>query len=100
MTHKPSILVASATQNKVGAIVMVIAVWLFDMAGEPLKCPICGDVANARLQLDKHLLTEHPLTERIKCLLNVAERERDARRLAAADSATATDTETETAETD
>ena len=61
---------------------MVIPVWLCDMAGEPLKCPICGEPASARLQLDKHLLTEHPLTERIECLLDVAEREREVRRLA------------------
>jgi hypothetical protein len=40
------------------------------------------------------LLIEHPLNERIECLLDTAERERDARRLAAADTETATDTET------
>lgn len=65
------------------------------MAQEPLKCPICGEPADARLQLDKHLLTTHSLSERIEWVLDAAERERDARRLAAADSATATDTETE-----
>lgn len=53
------------------------------MAEEPLKCPICGEPADARLQLDKHLLTEHPLSERIECLLDTAEREREVRRLAA-----------------
>jgi len=41
------------------------------------------------------LLTTHSLSERIEWVLDAAERERDARRLAAADSATATDTETE-----
>jgi hypothetical protein len=61
---------------------MVMGLQIPDMAEKPLRCPICGDVASARLQLDKHLLTEHPLTERIECLLDTAERERDARRLA------------------
>ena len=65
------------------------------MAQEPLKCPICGEPADARLQLDKHLLTAHSLSERTECLLDVAERERDARRLA-----DPTTTATETAETD
>ena len=68
------------------------------MASEPLKCPICREPASARLQLDKHLLTAHPLSERIECLLDTAEREREVRRLADADSAN--ETATETAETD
>ena len=64
------------------------------MAQEPLKCPICDEPASVRLQLDKHLLSAHSLHDRIEWVLDAAERERDARRLAAADSAT------ETAETD
>ena len=70
------------------------------MAGEPLKCPICGEPADARLQLDKHLLSEHPLSERIECLLDVAEREREVRQLADPTTTATGTAETETAETD
>jgi len=62
------------------------------MAQEPLKCPICDEPASARLQLDKHLLSEHSLHDRIEWVLDAAEREREVRQLADIENENATET--------